>query len=55
MRTKTMALDLALENIRVNAVTLGAIEPDMNQELKENNAKLNKVLSIIPLRRIRAP
>jgi glucose 1-dehydrogenase len=52
MMTKTMALELAQDNIRVNVVAPGAIETDMNQELKEDKAELNKVLSRIPLRRI---
>ena len=52
MMTKTMALELAQENIRVNAVAPGAIETDMNEELKEDKAELNKVLRRIPLQRI---
>jgi len=52
MMTKTMALELAHENIRVNVVAPGAIETDMNQELKDDQHELNKVLSRIPLRRI---
>ena len=52
MMTKTMALELAQDNIRVNAVAPGAIETDMNEELKEDKAELNKVLRRIPLQRI---
>jgi glucose 1-dehydrogenase len=55
MMTKTMALELAQDNIRVNVVAPGAIETDMNQELKENKAELNKVLRRIPLGRIGTP
>ncbi len=55
MMTKTMALELAHNNIRVNVVAPGAIETDMNQELKEDKAELNKVLRRIPLRRIGTP
>jgi glucose 1-dehydrogenase len=55
MMTKTMALELAQDNIRVNAVAPGAIETDMNQELKDDKTELNKVLSRIPLRRIGTP
>jgi glucose 1-dehydrogenase len=55
MMTKTMALELAQDNIRVNVVAPGAIETDMNQELKEDKAELNKVLRRIPLRRIGTP
>ncbi len=36
-------------------VAPGAIETDMNQELKEDKAELNKVLRRIPLRRIGTP
>jgi glucose 1-dehydrogenase len=52
MMTKTMALELAEHNIRVNVVAPGAIETDMNQELKENRTELNNVVRRIPLRRI---
>jgi glucose 1-dehydrogenase len=52
MMTKTMALELAQHNIRVNAVAPGAIETDMNEELKEDKAELKKVLRRIPLQRI---
>ena len=52
MMTKTMALELAQDNIRVNVVAPGAIETDMNEELEEDKAELNKVLRRIPLRRI---
>lgn len=55
MMTKTMALELAHDNIRVNAVAPGAIETDMNQELKEDKAELSKVLRRIPLQRIGTP
>jgi len=55
MMTKTMALELAQDNIRVNVVAPGAIATDMNEELKEDKNKLNKVLMRIPLRRIGAP
>lgn len=55
MMTKTMALELAQDNIRVNSVAPGAIETDMNQELKEDKAELNRVLKRIPLRRIGTP
>ena len=55
MMTKTMALELAQDNIRVNVVAPGAIETDMNQELKEDKAELDKVLRRIPLRRIGTP
>jgi glucose 1-dehydrogenase len=55
MMTKTMALELAQDNIRVNVVAPGAIATDMNEELKEDKAELNKVLRRIPLGRIGTP
>jgi glucose 1-dehydrogenase len=36
MMTKTMALELAMDNIGANLVAPGAIETEMNRELKEN-------------------
>ncbi|MGB7954576.1 MAG: glucose 1-dehydrogenase, partial [Candidatus Nitrosopolaris sp.] len=55
MMTKTMALELAEDNIRVNLMTPGAILTDMNIELKENQADLEKVLKQIPIGRIGTP
>lgn len=52
MMTKTMALELARYNIRVNAVAPGAIETDMNRELQEDERELKSVLKKIPLGRI---
>lgn len=53
--TKTMALELAKNNIRANLVAPGAIETNMNRELKENKEMLDKVLDQIPVRRIGNP
>jgi glucose 1-dehydrogenase len=52
MMTKTMALDLAKDNIRANVVAPGAIETDTNRDLKENKDELNKVLKRIPIGRV---
>jgi glucose 1-dehydrogenase len=49
MMTKTMALELGKYNIRANIVAPGAIETDMNRELKENEGELEEVLKRIPL------
>ena len=55
MMTKTMALELAKDNIRANLVAPGAIETNMNSELKENKDMLDKVLNQIPIKRIGNP
>jgi glucose 1-dehydrogenase len=55
MMTKTMALELAKDNIRANLVAPGAIETDMNRELKENKSELEKVLRRIPIGRVGSP
>jgi glucose 1-dehydrogenase len=55
MMTKTMALELAKDNIRANLVAPGAIETNMNRELKENKEMLDKVLKQIPIKRIGNP
>jgi len=55
MMTKTMALELAKDNIRVNVVAPGAIETDMNRELKEHENELEQVLKRIPIGRIGSP
>ena len=52
MMTKTMALELAKDNIRANIVAPGAIDTDMNRELRENKAELEKVIKRIPLGRV---
>jgi glucose 1-dehydrogenase len=52
MMTKTMALELAKDNIRANIVAPGAIDTDMNIELRENKAELDNVLKRIPLGRV---
>jgi glucose 1-dehydrogenase len=52
MMTKTMALELAKSNIRANLVAPGAIETDMNRDLKEDKDKLEKVLKKIPVGRL---
>ena len=42
MMTKTLALELAKDNIRANIVAPGAIDTEMNIELIENKAELPK-------------
>lgn len=55
MMTKTMALELAKHNIRANLVAPGAIETDMNRELKEDSQELERTLERIPIRRMGRP
>ena len=52
MMTKTLALELAKDNIRANIVAPGAIDTEMNIELRENKAELENVLKRIPLGRV---
>ena len=52
MMTKTMALELAKDNIRANIVAPGATDTDMNRELRENKAELEKVIKRIPIGRV---
>jgi glucose 1-dehydrogenase len=55
MMTKTMALELAKDNIRANIVAPGAIYTDMNIGLRENKAELQNVLKRIPMGRVAIP
>ena len=52
MMTKTLALELAKDNIRANIVAPGAIDTEMNIELRENKAELESVVERIPLGRV---
>jgi glucose 1-dehydrogenase len=52
MMTKTMALELAKDNIRVNLVAPGAIDTDMNTLLRNNKSELEGVLNLIPMGKI---
>jgi glucose 1-dehydrogenase len=52
MMTKTMALELAKDNIRVNLVAPGAIDTDMNTILRNDKAELDNVLKLIPMGKI---
>ena len=52
MMTKTMALELATENIRVNIVAPGAIDTDMNINLRTNIQERENTLRKIPMGRI---
>jgi glucose 1-dehydrogenase len=52
MMTKTMALELAADNIRVNIVAPGAIDTDMNLSLRNNMEERENTLRRIPMGRI---
>ena len=52
MMTKTMALELATDNIRVNIVAPGAIDTDMNINLRTNVEERENTLRKIPMGRI---
>ncbi|HEY7081044.1 MAG TPA: SDR family oxidoreductase, partial [Nitrososphaeraceae archaeon] len=52
MMTKTMALELAKDNIRVNLVAPGAIDTDMNTILRNNKSELESVLKLIPMGKV---
>ena len=52
MMTKTMALELATDNIRVNIVAPGAIDTDMNINLRTDVQERENTLRKIPLGRI---
>jgi len=47
-----MALELAKDNIRANIVAPGAIDTEMNKELRENKVELEKVIKRIPIGRV---
>ena len=55
MMTKTMALELAGDNIRANLVAPGAIRTDMNRLLESDQKELERVINEIPMRRIGTP
>ena len=52
MMTKTMALELAKDNIRVNLVAPGAIDTDMNTILRNSKSEQERVLNQIPMGKI---
>lgn len=55
MMTKSLALELAEENICVNSISPGAILTDMNRRSLEDSTKRERMISQIPLRRIGSP
>jgi glucose 1-dehydrogenase len=52
MMTKTMALELASQNIRANLVAPGAILTEMNRDLIENKNEMERIINKIPMGRV---
>lgn len=50
--TRTLAMEWAPYNIRVNAIAPGYIESEMNAELRTHPERLERVLRRIPMRRM---
>lgn len=55
MLTESMALELADENIRVNAIAPGAIKTPMNRDLLQDQEKIENLEEKIPLGRLADP
>jgi 3-oxoacyl-[acyl-carrier protein] reductase len=53
--TTTLCKEEAKYNIRINAIAPGAIDTPMNTSLKNNPKLLDKIISLIPLRRLGKP
>lgn len=52
---KSMAQELAPQKIRVNSIAPGAIQTPINKEAWETDEALNKLLTLIPYKRIGQP
>ena len=55
MLTKVLALEVARENIRVNAIGPGFIETPMTASMRSDEARVQRLIESIPLRRLGQP
>lgn len=55
MLMKSLALEVAPDKIRVNAISPGAIATDINEDVWNDEEKLEALLKLIPYRRIGKP
>lgn len=55
MLTQSLAVDLAKEGVRVNAIAPGVIETPMTMSTRENPEKLERFLARIPMHRVGRP
>lgn len=55
MLMKSMAQELAPQKIRVNSIAPGAIQTPINKEAWETEEALNKLLTLVPYKRIGQP
>jgi glucose 1-dehydrogenase len=52
---KSIALEVAPQKIRVNAISPGAIKTNINKEVWQDEAKAKELLKLIPYQRIGEP
>lgn len=55
MLTKVLALEVARENVRVNAIGPGFIETPMTASMRSDEARVQRLIDSIPLRRLGQP
>lgn len=55
MLMKSLALEVAPQKIRVNAISPGAIATDINEEVWKEEAKKKELMKLIPYKRIGLP